>query len=174
MWEQRESNPRPSACKADALNQLSYAPFLNWDCKDRCYFLFCKFYLTFPQEFDYICGPFGRGFAKVRNGIAVRTFPISVRSSVQWGCFGFDSIRHWAVSTPGVVGLPVNLGLQTISWQQLLCTRCVVCKAHYLNPRRQGCVADEYPSRLYAGYGWNMGYHSNQLPGATPLTSAKL
>ena len=25
-WEQRESNPRPSACKADALNQLSYAP----------------------------------------------------------------------------------------------------------------------------------------------------
>ncbi len=26
MWEQRESNPRPSACKADALNQLSYAP----------------------------------------------------------------------------------------------------------------------------------------------------
>ena len=28
-WEQRESNPRPSACKADALNQLSYAPKLN-------------------------------------------------------------------------------------------------------------------------------------------------
>ena len=27
LWEQRESNPRPSACKADALNQLSYAPF---------------------------------------------------------------------------------------------------------------------------------------------------
>ncbi len=27
-WEQRESNPRPSACKADALNQLSYAPDL--------------------------------------------------------------------------------------------------------------------------------------------------
>ena len=26
VWEQRESNPRPSACKADALNQLSYAP----------------------------------------------------------------------------------------------------------------------------------------------------
>jgi hypothetical protein len=25
-WEQRDSNPRPSACKADALNQLSYAP----------------------------------------------------------------------------------------------------------------------------------------------------
>ena len=32
-WEQRESNPRPSACKADALNQLSYAPvsFLSAD-----------------------------------------------------------------------------------------------------------------------------------------------
>ena len=28
-WEQRESNPRPSACKADALNQLSYAPELG-------------------------------------------------------------------------------------------------------------------------------------------------
>ena len=26
LWEQRDSNPRPSACKADALNQLSYAP----------------------------------------------------------------------------------------------------------------------------------------------------
>ena len=29
LWEQRDSNPRPSACKADALNQLSYAP-LKW------------------------------------------------------------------------------------------------------------------------------------------------
>ena len=29
QWEQRESNPRPSACKADALNQLSYAPKLS-------------------------------------------------------------------------------------------------------------------------------------------------
>ena len=26
LWEQTESNRRPSACKADALNQLSYAP----------------------------------------------------------------------------------------------------------------------------------------------------
>ncbi len=32
LWEQRDSNPRPSACKADALNQLSYAPS-NLDCK---------------------------------------------------------------------------------------------------------------------------------------------
>ena len=31
LWEQRESNPRPSACKADALNQLSYAPFSGAD-----------------------------------------------------------------------------------------------------------------------------------------------
>ena len=30
-WEQRESNPRPSACKADALNQLSYAPVCGAD-----------------------------------------------------------------------------------------------------------------------------------------------
>ena len=87
----------------------------------------------------------------------------------QWGCFGFDSIRHWTVSTPGVVGLPVNLGLQTISWQQLLCTRCVVCKAHYLNPRRQGCVADEYPSALYAGYARNSGYHLNRMLEVTPF-----
>ncbi len=26
MWAQRDSNPRPPACKAGALNQLSYAP----------------------------------------------------------------------------------------------------------------------------------------------------
>ena len=32
LWEQRESNPRPSACKADALNQLSYAPFSCFFC----------------------------------------------------------------------------------------------------------------------------------------------
>ena len=38
-WEQRESNPRPSACKADALNQLSYAPF------------FCFFWLITASDF---------------------------------------------------------------------------------------------------------------------------
>ena len=27
LWEQTDSNRRPSACKADALNQLSYAPY---------------------------------------------------------------------------------------------------------------------------------------------------
>lgn len=26
LWVRRDSNPRPSGCKPDALNQLSYAP----------------------------------------------------------------------------------------------------------------------------------------------------
>ena len=48
MWEQRGSNPRPSACKADALNQLSYAPISieligsKRDCKYKFNFQFCK------------------------------------------------------------------------------------------------------------------------------------
>ena len=33
VWEQTDSNRRPSACKADALNQLSYAP--ERDCKGK-------------------------------------------------------------------------------------------------------------------------------------------
>ena len=95
VWEQRESNPRPSACKADALNQLSYAPELGLQIYDD--------FLIMQTFFHYIC------------------------NLIQWGCFGFDSIRHWAVSTPGVGSLPVNLSFRTYSWQQLLCTRCVVC-----------------------------------------------
>ena len=39
-WEQRDSNPRPSACKADALNQLSYAP--KRDDKGTYKFIFSK------------------------------------------------------------------------------------------------------------------------------------
>ena len=35
LWEHTGSNRGPSACKADALNQLSYAPFLFWECKDK-------------------------------------------------------------------------------------------------------------------------------------------
>ena len=35
LWEHTGSNRGPSACKADALNQLSYAP-LFWDGKDMC------------------------------------------------------------------------------------------------------------------------------------------
>ncbi len=30
LWAQKDSNLRPSACKADALNQLSYAPSEIW------------------------------------------------------------------------------------------------------------------------------------------------
>ena len=30
MWAQTDSNRRPSACKADALNQLSYAPGITF------------------------------------------------------------------------------------------------------------------------------------------------
>lgn len=29
LWELRDSNPRPAACKAAALNQLSYSPVLR-------------------------------------------------------------------------------------------------------------------------------------------------
>ena len=36
LWEQRESNPRPSACKADALNQLSYAPIFQCAIMANC------------------------------------------------------------------------------------------------------------------------------------------
>ena len=30
LWAQTDSNRRPSACKADALNQLSYAPGITF------------------------------------------------------------------------------------------------------------------------------------------------
>ena len=43
LWEHTGSNRGPSACKADALNQLSYAPFFNWECKDNR--------LSFPSKF---------------------------------------------------------------------------------------------------------------------------
>ena len=46
-WEQRESNPRPSACKADALNQLSYAP-VSFLFADNCVRL-CIFSRSLPQ-----------------------------------------------------------------------------------------------------------------------------
>ena len=152
-WEQRESNPRPSACKADALNQLSYAPDKNsvsfeTDCKYTAIFRICKFYLHFLRLFRHFrphFKPFYLSFRVKSGNLSKKALYLQ---DFQWGCFGFDSIRHWTVSTSGVGSLPVNLSFQTISWQQLLCTRCVVCKAHYLNPRRQGCDADEYPSGL--------------------------
>ena len=46
-WEQRESNPRPSACKADALNQLSYAPKHPVSKQD------CKYMEFFPNQQDF-------------------------------------------------------------------------------------------------------------------------
>ena len=105
--------------------------FPEWECKGSKIFLNANTLVKFISIFAV---PLARDCFLLRAS--------------QWGCFGFDSIRHWTVSTPGSVGQPVNLDLRTISWQQLLCTRCVVCKAHYLNPRRQGCAADEYPSSL--------------------------
>ena len=47
QWEQRESNPRPSACKADALNQLSYAPKHPVSKQD------CKYMEIFPNQQDF-------------------------------------------------------------------------------------------------------------------------
>ena len=35
LWEHTGSNRGPSACKADALNQLSYAPVFIEECKDK-------------------------------------------------------------------------------------------------------------------------------------------
>ena len=121
QWEQRESNPRPSACKADALNQLSYAPekelFLSKRTANiRPFSESANFIYWFPIFMTVISSKVGNLFKKC-----------TIFAPVQWGCFGFDSIRHWTVSTSGVGGLPVNLSFRTISWQQLLCTRCVVC-----------------------------------------------
>ena len=62
MWEQRESNPRPSACKADALNQLSYAP-VKQDCKCTNIFLFSKKYSNFLSQSDHIFTHGGRCIA---------------------------------------------------------------------------------------------------------------
>ena len=37
LWEHRDSNPGPSACKADALNQLSYTPEFLLTSATRCF-----------------------------------------------------------------------------------------------------------------------------------------
>ncbi len=64
-WEQRESNPRPSACKADALNQLSYAPFS---------FLFGGYFVISPKiNFKELC-PFLFGIAKVVISVGSANF----------------------------------------------------------------------------------------------------
>ena len=60
-WEQRESNPRPSACKADALNQLSYAPvkelvhLSNGSAKIVKKSYLQAFYENYSPEMYYIC-----------------------------------------------------------------------------------------------------------------------
>ena len=46
-WKHTDSNRGPSACKADALNQLSYASFCRWECKDKHRNIFAKFFLSF-------------------------------------------------------------------------------------------------------------------------------
>ena len=54
LWEQRDSNPRPSACKADALNQLSYAPFCYFcGCKGNNEIWFCKNNYIFDLRWNY-------------------------------------------------------------------------------------------------------------------------
>ena len=48
VWAQKDSNLRPSACKADALNQLSYAPFFEKRGKDKC--TICIMQLSFKKN----------------------------------------------------------------------------------------------------------------------------
>ena len=43
LWEHTGSNRGPSACKADALNQLSYAPLM--ECKDKGMIISVKFFI---------------------------------------------------------------------------------------------------------------------------------
>ena len=48
VWRHTDSNRGPSACKADALNQLSYASVLvKWMAKVIPRFYFTKFILNF-------------------------------------------------------------------------------------------------------------------------------
>jgi hypothetical protein len=54
LWEHTGSNRGPSACKADALNQLSYAPFYFEDCKYKRYNFPEKFFSFFPDRFNIL------------------------------------------------------------------------------------------------------------------------
>ena len=52
LWEHMDSNQGPSACKADALNQLSYAPLFDlkskiWSVNIKLLFEFCNNFLIF-------------------------------------------------------------------------------------------------------------------------------
>ena len=82
-WEQRESNPRPSACKADALNQLSYAPDKNsvsfeTDCKYTAFFRICKFYLHFLRLFRHFKSDFKPFYLSFR----VKSGKLSKKSTI--------------------------------------------------------------------------------------------
>ena len=60
-WEQTDSNRRPSACKADALNQLSYAPI--------CIFAGAKIIMGFDSAkifFHYVLAEYNF-FYNIRN-----------------------------------------------------------------------------------------------------------
>ncbi len=52
LWEHTGSNRGPSACKADALNQLSYAPFIfrSANIRDEWYSKKFKSYKTFDKK----------------------------------------------------------------------------------------------------------------------------
>ena len=69
LWEQRESNPRPSACKADALNQLSYAP--ERDCKGRQKFFTCKLFMQNLSVFSRLLNLFMKAGTSVMNAPSV-------------------------------------------------------------------------------------------------------
>ena len=68
---------------------------------------------------------------------------------------------------------PVNLRRRKISCQQQLCTRCLICHANELNPSRQGCGADEYPSDLPPLKGRSRGIIHLRPLRRTPLNPAK-
>ncbi|MDB5280256.1 MAG: hypothetical protein JWR61_5211 [Ferruginibacter sp.] len=59
LWEHTGSNRGPSACKADALNQLSYAPFTVFsDGKDKGKMFVPKFFsllILFFLQNGYSC-----------------------------------------------------------------------------------------------------------------------
>ena len=50
VWTKRDSNPRPSACKADALNQLRYSS--DCECKGTTFFLTCKRFFKKNEKKD--------------------------------------------------------------------------------------------------------------------------
>jgi hypothetical protein len=68
---------------------------------------------------------------------------------MKWGCFGFDSKLNRNVSMSGVALVARKSHHASHNWRKQLCTRCVVCQAHYLNPAGQGYRYDEYPAGAF-------------------------